>query len=286
MSADQVILEKIRKMAKLINLSEDKGAGEAESARRAAAKLAGLSDHQAASEADVEKYIAMAKKLIQEHNHVKHQGLINDKNAQQTAYDSVVKEWTGFERKGDLDPFDRLLINVVCDICEVRAFINSTATSKRDPEAPMGKAKFDKKKKTWLPCLGTYYHSVWFYGLPTDVAVAHEFFKELRVAVRTLARVRLGQKWTRSHTDYAFGFANTLCIRSAKFKRETSPGANCTAIVLAKDNILDRWQRDKLNLGEGKACNFQMKDLDAYYKGAEDGRNYDLGTENRLTPGK
>ena len=211
-------------------------------------------------EAEIEAFTKAARKLMEEHNLEEYEVMTKDADVRQTAYDSIRQE-DALTMARLVELHDKRMATVAAEICDCKVFTRTDHTYAAG-----------KLKKT---------ETIVFYGLPTDLAVCKAFFAELRASIKAMATMKYGSKWGTVHREYAAGFVATLLVRARKMK---STVANCVAIVLCKDGLLIRWAGEKLNLRT--VYDNSRKDFsrsDAYREGREDGKQFDLGVDRRLT---
>jgi hypothetical protein len=244
-----------------MNISEEKKQEALERIR----KLIKVSQGEGATEAEVELYMAKARKMMDEMN-ISEKEAFSQPSGQQEAYDSI-KEEVAFSRGGGLEVFFKYLARAVCNVCDTKYYLSERWMKNPSPR------KSDSGTHHMRQC-------IILYGLPRDVAVADELLKELIATVGTMARMRYGKGWNKSHMDYSRGFSTRLIERSEQTKQESSETCGTTAIVLVKDGLLKRWATEKLNLVPGKASRVKISDGGAYLSGKSDANKVSLGTNN------
>jgi hypothetical protein len=188
--------------------------------------------------------MAKARAMMDEHN-IDEEDLI--KREPQAAYDSMRSE--AALKRTQIFKHELFVALAVSQICDCGMY--TSKSNKRD--------------------------EVYFFGLPTDVAIAKVFYAELLIAVKIMARAKLGSTWKMEHFYYCEGFAYRVLERSRELKsRSTLPG-----LVLCKDALLKRYNDEKLHL-RASPLSGASKRSGAFEQGYRDGAAYDLGVDSRL----
>ena len=218
-------------------------------------KLFAVANCAAATEAEVESAMNLARKIMEANDLEEHEVLVHDEDAREAAYDSIVDE-APIKRK-TCYTFDRHIGMACAYTCGCSMYF----TNDRDDGC------------------------IHFYGLPVDVAVATALFRELLEVAKTMARVRYGDEWSRTHHVYCDGFGSHLRHRAYDAKQQAEAQAcTTTAIVLCKDQIVKRWAQNKLGLRTTrKSTHHYGCNTGAFHAGWSDGANVDLGAKNRIT---
>lgn len=200
------------------------------------------------SEAEVETYLRHARKLMDEFNIAEADIVDENSDVSKSAYDSIKKE--SAYRRAHLDRFMVDLAWTPAVITDTQFYINFRSDGEH----------------------------VTYYGLPRDVAVACELYKELLVTMRTMCKVRYGEARPKEYKDYCLGFAWRIRQRAQEVKKQSSQTAGTTAIVLAKDVLVGRWASNNLKLRKRKSSGGRIGDSDAFSNGVGDGNNVSLET--------
>lgn len=218
-------------------------------------KMMRLAEDKGASEGEVDNALRFAKKIMAEYD-LSEADIILDE-ARPDAINDVV-EMDLVAQAGDIHEIEKVMARVIDVVCSTKHYF----TSKYVP-GPKGRPSF--KRVAVL------------YGMARDVAVGKYLFVELMVTLRAMARNHFGKGWSDTHRSYGKGFAMRLHERALAMKHEPVVGSS-TAIVLAKDALLNRYANEKLNLVVGRAKKFRMGDAAAYAKGGSDANNISLST--------
>lgn len=218
-----------------------------------------------ASEGEVENALDHARKLMDKYNIDEGSVLVDDESARKTAYESVQTAEVD-SRVGNVPPWFKTMARTVCNICDVKWYGN--------PEVYKENGRKGGMEGKWRK-----HRTLNFYGLPRDVAVAKELYAELRSTIHAMAWFRCGKDgWKPAHHGYASGFADRLYSRSVEMKAAGQQVSNTTAIVLAKDVILNQFGKEKLGLVVSRRSVSKISDSGAYADGYRDGANASLGT--------
>lgn len=125
-----------------------------------------------------------------------------------------------------------------------------------------------------------------FYGHLADTQMAAALFPIMRKMARRFARRVIGDGWDIRHRSYCQGFAKTCFERAqAEFTDEETGGQ------AGKFELVVRRKRTWLEeMGEQEGWSSRKSrgkriHIGAFLKGEEDGRNVDLGVDNRINDG-
>ena len=208
-------------------------------------KMLTLAKDGGASEGEVENATRMARQLMNEYN-------IDASELQEAERGTVkVGDHVGM-KKTVFEDWEKQL-TLVCEfVCDVKPYTSTLAAGQE----------------------------VHFVGLPTDVAIARELYSTLLITVKTMAKQRCGAGWTRSHRSYCLGFVDSL-VRKAQAERDKSDSSTpAGAIVLRKDVLVKKYVEENLKFHYERAAD--IHDRDAFMRGQADGRNADIGVNNRI----
>jgi len=217
-----------------------------------------------ASEAEVESAMAVARKLMDEHNVAMEEVL-----GRQVAGGQATIEVTEEEVRSTTTVriFERYLMDVVCGICDVKWFQR------------VDRQKFGKTTKL------THY---FFYGMKQDVFAAKLLFLELLITVRVMAVAKIGSgggKLQMRRNTYCDGFCAGLSCKASQLKeqsRRDTPTTG-TSLVLRKDVAIQRYAEDVLHLQEVAVRPIQKERLMSheFNMGWRDGAEYELNPQNK-----
>lgn len=231
------------------------------------------------SETEVEVYLKHARKLMDEFNIDEQEAMQSDKG-QQDAYASIREEKV-YGRAGRLDEFMIRLAHVIKHICDVGFFLQKDVDEKWKVKHPNDNGVRYGRRKLKFVGLRQW---VVFYGLPQDLAVGAELYKELLTAMRIMCRVRYGEARPPEYKAYCLGFADRLINRAIEAKKVSTNEAGTTAIVLVKDGLVKRWAENNLNLRGRKTRGSTIGE--GYGEGYDDGANVSLDTNQITSPGR
>jgi len=214
-----------------------------------------------ASEAEVESAMAVARKLMDEHNVAMEEVLLRQSRGK--AFTVEIKEETA--RSTTMPrPFEQLLLHLVSEICGVRWYYRP------DPKTP--------DRTTRLT------HYV-FYGMEQDILVAKLLFLELLVVIRAMASVKVGSGGgglQARRRAYCEGFSRGLFFKVKKQGQEAKPTTPGTSLVLCKEEALDRYSTDILNIKQVKSkVQKKQNNPSDYNVGWMDGAEYELNPQNK-----
>lgn len=215
-------------------------------------KLLRLANDDGASEGEVENAMMFARKLMREYG-LEMADIILNESVEENV-DRVVENEALC--RGGILRMDGLLLNVCVVLCDVGVFYRSVSRK------------------------GKIQQTVIFYGLEMDCAIAKTVFNELRLSMRTLARFRLGKKWSPKHTAYCKGFALCLQTRAKTIRAEEGKqhaDEISTALIIRKEDMLAEYA-ERLHLVRSRRSSFQIGNPSAANLGAEDANNVDLDT--------
>lgn len=217
------------------------------------------SDGERYSEAEVENYLRHARKLMDEFNIKEDEALgKGDADKLKAAYESIV-EVHCYSRAPILDAWMISLAHAPASICDVKVYL--------------------KKTRDTTKARGQWRQYIVYYGLPRDVDAACELYKQLLVAARTMCKVRYGEARPTEYRSYCQGFADRVSARASELKTQSTEQSFTTAIILAKDAILDRYTREKLNLKNRRSAKVSCRRQRGYVDGLKDGANVDLSSD-------
>ena len=209
-------------------------------------KLLAVANNGSATEAEVESYMAAARKLMDEHN-IDEAEALSSAAGKKTAYDSMCDH--AAVTRINCIKHEVLLSLAVCAICDVGTYRSAGGRSEE----------------------------IHFYGLPTDVAVAKEFFTYICTSAKLLAKKVYGKAWGLQHFHYCEGFAARIATRAEELKK----GSAQPGLVLCKSDMIRRYGEDKLHLRR-VPMSASSAHSDAYLHGWRDGAAVDLGVDGRL----
>lgn len=215
-----------------------------------------------ASEAEAESAIAMAHKLMDQHNIELSE--IELERAGTAAGLEVVEE-EARTQASNVGRFENTLIAAVTIICGVKVYLRTSRVINKNGR--LGKRV-----------------SIVFYGTRTDVAVARLLLNELFIVTRALARGRLGKGWTQQHWRYCEGFAMGI-YQQAKQQEEQQKAAHtsdCRALITTKQLKLREYE-EGLGLSQTKGGRPKVNRAAnaAYQHGVDDGRAYDVVVDKK-----
>ena len=211
-----------------------------------------------ASEAEVEAAMRVARKLMDENNIEMEELLEKQKRTLNTTdvVDHEVRSHCKKERHEDA------LMWAVCYATDTRWYYTQ-------------KWVLDEKKGKHVKQFVRH-----IVGLEQDVTAARVLFLELLLTMRTMARVKLGTKWTQQHFWYCNGFAEALCTKcrdmqdASKKEAETRTASNPgTGIILVKNEIIQA-KLEELGIVKKKPSRVGGRgefSSDAYNTGRRDG---------------
>lgn len=220
---------------------------------KAIARIRKLMEHArcgGATEAEMETYLNKARQMMEQFNIDEQAVLLSGEDAaKKNFYESIVNE-SGYSRAGGIDAFDRRMAMVACNVCDTKCY-NSMENGRMH---------------------------MYFYGLPRDVAITKALYIELLASMRAMCKVSLGPSWGKGYNSYCQGFVVNLYERSKAQKESSVATSGTTAIVLAKDGILKSWSTANLSLTSDKSKSRGPSNMDAFFRGYQDGSAVDLGT--------
>lgn len=133
-----------------------------------------------------------------------------------------------------------------------------------------------------------------FYGIAEDAMMAAELFHELRMTIRTMARLRYGTCYTRDGGMYAQGFVAGLRMkieRQEKEQRKLAQSDNHALILIERRQDLierklenaQRWLKKLtgIKLVRGPLNTGANGSAAAYHEGKEDGNKADVSAVRR-----
>lgn len=123
-----------------------------------------------------------------------------------------------------------------------------------------------------------HYVSMKFIGTEMDVAVAAKLFMIFLQSVRARTRAVYGSdKWDKSHTSYAIGFASRMDARAQQMAADLTPKEqqSTALIVISKTDAIAKWMDDQ-EIGSAKSRRRGVSDAD-YLRGYADGGSFNLG---------
>lgn len=212
-----------------------------------------------ASEAEVEAAMAVARRLMDEHNIQMEELLAKQKMDGSPSSIEIKEEQARVSAK--MDRFEKYLMHTASYICDVKWYYKTVR--RFDPE--------DQKVKKQIQLI--------FYGMGHDVFAAKLLFLELLVVVRAMARVKVGKQWTQRHYYYCDGFCAGLMSKAQALKAKSNRAAvSSTSLILVKDHAIAKYGEEVLCLHTGKS---RPMDSSRYFskeysEGYQDGNEYDI----------
>lgn len=233
-------------------------------------KLMNYARDGSASEGEVENALGHAKRLMSKFDVEEHEILPKSESAQKAAYESII-ELDAYDRAGGINPWDRSLLNALCQMFDTRMYTQSRYY-RRNPDGTIGEEFRDR-------------HGKWqdrefavVYGLPRDVEVTIALYRELLPTMRTMLRFRYPRDWRKLEGSYCEGFVDRIYTRAREAK-SYAKHSETTAIVLVKDQLVARYAEEKLNLRSRRGGGGRREiDGGAYAAGSTDGSRVSLGT--------
>jgi hypothetical protein len=206
-----------------------------------------------ASEAEVESAMAVARKLMDQHNIAMEEILLKEQQGGAQTIDVVEQDVRTSAKK---DRFEHYLMHAASDICDVKWYWKTF------------KLGGGRKQITLV-----------FYGMKHDVLAAKLLFLELLVTVRAMARVKVGKGWTQRHYYYCDGFTAGLMQKAAQLKAQSQQAAtSSTALILCKDQAIAKYADEVLKAKTAKTRGIDKSRLSSeeFQEGYRDGCDYDL----------
>lgn len=200
------------------------------------------------NEGEVEAALAAARRLMDKYD--VSEAEVQLKATREENATKVV-ETEGFKRAGSLEAMDMMLAQGVATLCHCvgMRLINKMLGEER----------------------------MIFIGFQRDTAIAAALCEQLRIVMRSLARGKLGKKWSSAHVQYCYGFATRIFYRAQDLVRTSAP--NTGAIVLCKSDAIAAYRDQKYkSVKPGKPV--KINDSEAYLKGYSDGGNVALTTNS------
>jgi len=221
------------------------------------------------SEAEVENALRHARKMMESFNISLAEVQPADPADAHKQMKDRVHEHMVYSRVGKLDNFDATLADILTDICDVKCFYRKKSHREK------------KRGSDWEHWVVREW--VLYVGLPEDTAFAAGLYMELLVTMRSLARITVGKgKWHKGHDSYCIGFVSRMRERARMIKNYEAQPAT-TAIVLAKDRVVNEWVEEKFGKVKGRTGTMRVHDSDAYHQGRAAADDVSLGEKGRVT---
>jgi hypothetical protein len=212
-------------------------------------------DQTGCSEAEVEAAMKIARKMMDTHQ-VEMADLME---AQKRSYtlDDIVEQVVRTHCK--LDRWEKSMMSCVTILTDTKCYMTYDH-------------KYNEKGK-W-----TKVYKVVYYGEREDVAAAHALYVELLIVFKSMARHRLGQKWTQAHYHYMEGFGNGMLTVFHEERRQAAVQRTetCTGMIRHKSQLIATYAENKLKLKTAisKGVKKTGENSTAFSQGHADGRAY------------
>jgi hypothetical protein len=212
-----------------------------------------------ASEAEVETAMKIAHKMME--THAIEMADLLDKQSKTLGIDDIEQQCVRTHCK--IDRWEKRMAMCVCMMTDTKCYFSQSHV--------IEKGKIVKK------------HHVTYYGQSDDVAAAFAMYVELLIVFKTMARHRLGKKWTQAHYHYMEGFGTGMLSifheQKSQMQRERSSGT--TGMILHKSALIRQFEETKLNLRTRVARPTRKREgmRDAYGAGYTDGRAYEANPD-------
>ncbi len=195
---------------------------------------------------EVETALAMANKLMLEHNIAMTDIEFSDGKLKEEIEEEVI-------RKGNLkDQWESVLMVVLEKLCSV---------------------------STYYKC-GPGYQKITFVGTKEDIEIAKTLFKSLQRKIRIMVKFHMGHK-----KSYAFGITVALHNKADALleKNKTVMPENTSALILVKNQGIQDFMK-KLNMGQPRLKSKNLNELDVLI-GLRDGQSLELETRKEISNG-
>lgn len=208
-----------------------------------------------ASEAEVETAMKIAHKMMETHA-IEMSDLL-ESQGRSIGMDDIVEQCVRTHCK--MDRWEKNMAHCVGMMTDTKWFMSQSVS-------------YENGKKTIK-------HHVTYYGERTDVAAAFAMYVELLIVFKTMARHRLGKKWTQAHYHYMDGFGQGMLsiFHDQKKEMEQARSSSSSGMILHKSALIRQYAENKLKLTTRTARPTTKKgeNISAFSSGYHDGRAYE-----------